>query len=86
MTDIQPPHDQFPLADRSGSGENRFFGWIRAITARINSLTPLEGKGSPESVVEARLHRQYIDTDYPAGATLYIKTTATGNTGWQVIG
>lgn len=86
MVDIVPPHDQFPLVDRSGMGENRFFGWIREITRRVNDLTPLEGTGSPEGVVEGALHRQYIDTDYPAGATLYIKTTATGDTGWQVIG
>jgi hypothetical protein len=86
MDEILPPHDQLPLVDRVGTGENRFFGWIRAITIRINSLTPLEGTGSPEGAVEAALHRQYIDTAYPVGATLYLKTTATGNTGWQAIG
>jgi hypothetical protein len=86
MDEILPPHDQFPLVDKSGNGENRFFGWIRAITRRVNSLTPLKGAGSPEGVVEAALHRQYIDTTYPVGATLYLKTTATGNTGWQAIG
>lgn len=86
MVDIVPPHDQFPLVDRQGRGENRFFGWIREITRRVNSLTPLEGTGSPEGAVEAELHRQYIDTAYPVGATLYLKTTATGNTGWQAIG
>lgn len=86
MTDIIPPHDQFPIVERSGMGVSRFFGWIREITRRVNSLTPLEGAGSPEGVVEAGLHKQYIDTDYPLGATLYRKTTETGNTGWQVIG
>lgn len=86
MADIVPPHDQFPLVDRSGRGVSRFFGWIREITRAVNNLVPATGTGSPEGVVEAGLHKQYIDTDYPAGATLYLKTTDAGNTGWQVIG
>lgn len=83
---IIAPQEQDPIIERGGVGENRFIGWIREVTGLLNRLDPLTGTGSPEGVVDARLHREYIDTNYPAGATKYLKTTATGNTGWQVIG
>lgn len=83
---IIAPQEQDPIIQSSGSAENRFQGWIRSVTDLLNQLEPLTGSGSPEGVVEAGLHREYIDTDYPAGATKYLKTTATGDTGWQVIG
>lgn len=83
---IIPPSQQDAAVDRSGAPENRFIGWCRVVTDKINLLAPEEGSGSPEGVVEARKHKQYIDTDYPPGATLYIKTIDGGNTGWQVIG
>lgn len=83
---IIAPQEQDPIIERGGVGENRFIGWIREVTGLLNRLDPLTGSGSPEGVVEAGLHAEYIDTDYPSGATKYIKTTASGDTGWQVIG
>lgn len=40
------------------------------------------GSGSPEGVVTANVGSMYLRSDGGAGATLYIKETGTGNTGW----
>lgn len=47
-----------------------------------NLLPTLFGTGSPEGVVTATPGRQYYDE---ATQLLYIKTGATGNTGWRLI-
>lgn len=83
---IIPPLEGVPIVGNGGMPEERVTGWIRSVTDLLNQLEPLTGTGSPEGVVEAGLHREYIDTNYPAGSTKYLKTTATGDTGWQVIG
>jgi hypothetical protein len=41
-----------------------------------------EGTGSPENVVHATKGALYHRIDGGAGTCLYVKETATGNTGW----
>lgn len=52
---------------------------------RLGSATGpryLSGEGSPEGAVIAPVGSIYTRTDGGAGATLYVKETGTGNTGW----
>lgn len=44
----------------------------------------LTGTGSPEGSVSAARGTHYVDTDGTNGVVEYIKTTASGNTGWKV--
>ena len=44
------------------------------------------GSGSPESIVTAPIGSLYTRTDGTPHATLYVKTSGTGNTGWSAIG
>lgn len=43
------------------------------------------GKGSPESVVSARIGSIYRRTDGTEGSVLYLKVSGTGTTGWKAI-
>lgn len=43
------------------------------------------GEGSPEGVVEGGISTLYQNTIGTPGDLLYIKTTATGSTGWVVV-
>ncbi len=45
----------------------------------------VSGNGSPEGVVNAALDTIYSDTSV-VPAVKYIKTTRSGNTGWQALG
>jgi hypothetical protein len=42
----------------------------------------LQGSGSPEGVVTARIGSLYLNTAGGTSTTLYVKTSGTGNTGW----
>lgn len=58
---------------------------FRRIVAAVNTLEDsrvLRGAGSPEGVVAANVGALYSRTDGGAGATLYVKESGTGNTGW----
>lgn len=57
-------------------------GWFKITTDNSLKNVFIQGNGSPEGNVEAPKGILYIDASY---AALYIKTTATGNTGWQMI-
>lgn len=57
-------------------------GWYKITTDNFLKSVFIQGNGSPEGNVEAPKGILYIDTDY---ASLYIKTTLTGTTGWQMI-
>ena len=50
----------------------RFREWANQVTL----LSPLDGEGSPEGVVEATQLREYIDTLGVAGAIKYVKRDA----------
>lgn len=50
----------------------------------LDSLHHYRGAGFPEGKVAAPVGSIYTDLDAKAGAIRWIKTTGTGNTGWQV--
>ncbi len=81
---IVAPDRQFKVT-KEGMPEQRFHTWMEDITTRLNegqNLPTLEGIGTPEAAVEAIKDRRYRDT---ATNDFYLKTTATGDTGWLII-
>lgn len=52
--------------------------------ARINGVDYIVGTGFPNGVQTAPVGSIYIDTAVTNGASSWIKTTGTGNTGWTV--
>lgn len=50
--------------------------------AQIDAQITLTGTGSPEGVVTASTGRLYTDSTGGAGATLYVKESGSGPTGW----
>jgi len=83
---IKPPIANEAITDTSGFMNNFFRSW----TQLISRLSIIDGEGSPEGVIEARVSRQYHDTTGTVGNTIYIKHSADilGDTskGWRVIG
>ena len=57
-------------------------GWSQLTTEVFLKSIFIQGNGSPEGNVSASKGVLYIDTN---NASLYIKTTITGTTGWQMI-
>ena len=57
-------------------------GWSEFMTLESLEDYIIQGAGSPEGVVVASKGILYIDK---TNATLYLKSTATGNTGWNLI-
>lgn len=55
--------------------------WMELLSRLTEALQIATGTGSPEGVVTAGENKLYRDT----GGGLYIKTTATGNTGWALV-
>jgi hypothetical protein len=81
LTDIIAP-ERTDSVTREGLPEERFHTWMDDMTTRMNqgqNLPIVRGAGSPEGVVSAILDQLYLDT---GAGTLYIKGTASGNTGW----
>ncbi len=60
---------------------------IRQLEGAVGTpLTPTGGSGSPEGVVTGGLGRTYVDNSVDP-PNVWVKTTASGNTGWrQIIG
>ncbi len=60
---------------------------IRQLEGAVGTpLTPTGGSGSPEGVVTGGLGRTYVDNSVDP-PNVWIKVTASGNTGWrQIIG
>ena len=77
---IIPPNRDFPITKTGDIAEDRFIGWMDAITAVVNLVKPAEGIVSPEGVVFGPMRSYYFDT---AAGRLYFKTTDKSlNTGW----
>ncbi len=56
-------------------------GAVQELQAR--ELPPImRGTGSPENAVSAPAGTLYVRLDAAANATLYVKESGTGNTGW----
>lgn len=65
----------------------RFGRWIETLRLSLRSVPNFSsGTGSPEGVVTGTTKDQYTRTDGSTGTYQYVKTTATGNTGWIAIG
>lgn len=67
-------------------------GMLENILMRIDLLErrsrrsrPLQGTGSPEGIVSARVGTLYLRTDGTPGSILYAKLTGTGPTGWSAV-
>lgn len=52
-------------------------------TLNVNGITIFTGNGSPEGVVTANVGSIYLRLDGTSGATLYMKESGTGSTGWS---
>ena len=63
----------------------RAASFFEEITRQINLNTPIEGTGSPESVITASIGQRYLDTAGASENVLYIKQSGTGNTGWILV-
>ncbi len=87
MAELTPsPTRQQPFVDKDGKLTLRSSEWINI----INLFPPIQGTGSPEGVVEARIGQTFIDTDANlSSAFLYMKqkTDISGDrkTGWRLI-
>ena len=54
----------------------------QAVTAALAKAGIIEGAGSPEGFVTAKVGTLYRRTDGSTGSTLYVKESGAGNTGW----
>lgn len=59
--------------------------WVEVIPGGIPVDLLWSGTGSPEGVVTAAVGSIYLQTDGLDGATLWLKTSGVGNTGWVVL-
>lgn len=70
------------IVDSEGRPTQDFYEWM-LLASRVARIG---GPGSPEGVITAPKYTVYMDTDEigtPANDMMYIKTTETGNTGWE---
>ena len=56
--------------------------WMEQLSRLVEALQVETGTGSPEGVLVATENKLYRDT---VANVLYIKTTATGDTGWILV-
>ena len=70
------------IANEDGTPSIRFAEWMEEITRTVNLNTPIQGAGSPEGVVTAKVSQRYMDVSGASEAVLYIKQTGSGDTGW----
>ena len=79
-----------PFGGTSPSGSSRFVNNLTDSTrAGLNSgasysavVEHLEGSGTPEGAITARVGSTYHRTDGSTGTSFYVKESGTGNTGW----
>ena len=72
--------DQVPIRQSPENFRRKMNAILAAIQAKTDLITI--GTGDPEGVVTASRPAIYLREDGGAGTTLYVKETATGNTGW----
>lgn len=75
------PRRDFPLTQQE-MPTNISAEFFEQVARLLEALQIATGSGSPEGVLEAGENKLYRDT---ATNTVYIKTTATGNTGWTAV-
>lgn len=85
MPEFNPPIVNNPIIDEAGKMVQEFRTWTQSITRE----STIVGSGSPEGVIEASLHREYIDSTGSTGTIKYIKMLSSigGDTkkGWTLI-
>jgi len=63
-----------------------FMLWTQDVTALVNFLTPFEGTGSPEGVLEGVIGKFYTDTDIPSQYRKSVNDVAGDKTlGWLIV-
>lgn len=66
---------------------NRFLLWIETLRQKLRPIPDfIQGDGSPEGAITATTTARYYNRTGAPGSRLYVKTTATGNTGWEAYG
>lgn len=60
--------------------------WLAARVFVGSSIHLSQGAGSPEGSVSAPVGSVYLRADGSAGATVYVKESGAGNTGWTALG
>jgi len=77
-----PPYRSNPLVMSSGTPSPITAEFLEQVARVLAHVQIASGSGTPEGSVTAGLEKLYRDT---VTNTLYIKTTATGNTGWAAV-
>jgi hypothetical protein len=88
MIAVIPPFRGMPLTNDIGGQQlptQIMSEWMEVASRLIEQLQVAEGSGSPEGILDAGVNKLYRDIAGAPGAILYIKTTATGNTGWVTV-
>ena len=82
MSRVDPPIGSTPLlnGNRRDKMAPWWVRWLDRLAEHANLVT--SGQGSPEGVVIKPPGRIYLDEDGGAGATLWVKESGTGATGW----
>lgn len=81
---IEPYHN---VREGPGSLPDRFVRWLSTLRQRLLTVPEnFEGDGTPEGTVSAPAGSRYFNRTGAPGSYLYVKTTATGNTGWVAYG
>ena len=73
------------VVDRDGRLTLRATTFFEELTREINLNTPIQGTGSPETVITAEIGQRYMDTAGAAGSVLYIKQSGSAATGWKLV-
>jgi hypothetical protein len=85
MPEFNSPNANNKIIDNDGKMDKSFRNWTQSVTREATIV----GTGSPEGVVVASLHREYIDSSGVTGTIKYIKMLSEigGDTskGWTLI-
>lgn len=79
MTHIPPPTPREPLV-KNGQISLFWMNFFQTMASVVEHITL--GEGSPEGLVTADPGHLYLNHEGGAGATLWVKESGTGNTGW----
>lgn len=80
--------DQKPLVIAPGTGKQEQLqpgNYLTLPNSAGAMVRMVPGVGSPEGVITGGIGSMYYRTDGTADATLYVKQTGTGNTGWGAV-
>ncbi|MCK5616865.1 hypothetical protein KAR91_84165 [Candidatus Pacearchaeota archaeon] len=72
MPDIVPINANNGIVDSLGKITQTFRTWTNAVTRE----SVIVGEGSPEGIISASLHREYVDANGVTGTIKYIKMSS----------